>query len=91
MKGKDIKLDQINNTWREVITLFTTTYSEITSVFVKILKLFDVWIVSRVRKLEGGGILTSDLLVFEENLSVRVFWELKSHCCVCVCVCFVEA
>ena len=70
VKGKDIKIDQINNTWREVMTLLTTINTEITTVFVKTLKKFDVWIVTRLRILESGELLTSDLLVFEENLSV---------------------
>ena len=70
MKAKDIKLDLVNNTWREVITLSSTLYTEITTVFVKTLKKFDSWTVTRLSKLEGGELLTSDLLVFEENLTV---------------------
>ena len=72
MKSKDVKYDQVNNTWREVMTLSITIYTEITTVFVKILKKFHVWIVTRLRKLESGELLTSDLLVFEENLSVSM-------------------
>jgi hypothetical protein len=74
VKAKDIKLDQMNNTWREVMTLSTTMYTEITTVFVKTLKKFDVWIVTRLKRLESGELLTSDLLVFEENLSVCLYW-----------------
>ena len=70
MKAKDIKLDHVNNMWREVITLSSTLYTEITTVFVKTLRAFDSWIVTRLNKLEGGELLTSDLLVFEENLTV---------------------
>ena len=60
----------MNNTWREVIALSSTLYTEITAVFVKTLRTFDSWIVTRLNKLEGGELLTSDLLVFEENLTV---------------------
>jgi hypothetical protein len=73
VKAKDIKLDQLNNAWREVMSISTTMYTEITTVFVKTLKKFHVWIVTRLRKLESGELLTSDLLVFEENLSVSMF------------------
>ena len=71
MKAKDIKLDQINSAWREVNALGSSAFSEINTVFLRILKTFDSWILTLLKRLETGELVTSDLLVFEENLSVR--------------------
>ena len=70
MKGKDIKLNEVNTAWREVHTLSATIYTEITTVFLTTLKSFDTWIVVLLKNLEIGSLVTSDLMVFEENLSV---------------------
>ena len=72
MKAKDIKLDQINNTWRDVLTLSSGVYGEMIVVFIKCLKSFDEWIITLLERLETGEIFTTDLLAFEENLTVSV-------------------
>lgn len=72
-KQKESKLKQLNKLWTDVVERSDARKEELKSVFIMIAKDFERWELGMIKRLDSGELVTSDILVFEEKLQVRLF------------------
>lgn len=73
-KQKESKLKQLNKLWVDVVERSDARKEELKSVFIMIAKDFERWELGMIKRLDSGELVTSDILVFEDKLQVRLMF-----------------
>ena len=69
------RVTSIKNMFSELRLRAGRRKDECVSAFLKYVTLFEEWLLKILYRLKSGELLTTDILVFEENLTVSLFFS----------------
>ncbi len=64
------KMQKINRVFGDFEFKLNKRKDDIVTVYQKIVATFEQWLITVIKKLDSGELLTTDILVFEDNLTV---------------------